>query len=291
MEWDDVRYFLAVARSGSLIAAGRVLNTSAATVARRVNALEGRLGARLFDRKQTGYALTESGEAIRARAEEAEEAMLAVEREALGRDLRPTGKVRVAASDDIAAHVVAPHLPEFRKLYPGIALELVAQMNLVNLTRREADLAIRGARPTGGDLVMRRAGAWPFGLYASKAYAGAHALRPGKRNFSQVEIITWTEEWAHLRGGPWLAEHASTAEVALASDSRRVHHNACKAGIGLAVLPCLIADRDPDLIQLLPPADVLSLDLWLVVHRDLLRTARVRAVMDFLHDVIKQQDC
>lgn len=287
MEWDDIRYFLAVARSGSLIAAGRTLNTSAATVARRVDALESRLGARLFDRKQTGYALTESGEAIRLKAEEAEEAMLSVEREALGRDLRASGKVRVAASDDVAANLIAPRLPELRKEYPGIALELVAQMNLVNLTRREADIAIRGARPTNGDLVMRRAGAWHFGLYASKAYAGAHALRPGEKNFSEVEIITWTEEWAHLRGGPWLAEHAPTAKIALTSDSRRVHHNACKAGMGLAVLPCFIADRDPDLLRLLPPEDVLSLDLWLVVHRDLLRTARVRAVMDFLHEAIK----
>jgi DNA-binding transcriptional LysR family regulator len=286
MEWDDLRYFLAVARSGSLIAAGRTLNTSAATVARRVDALESRLGARLFDRKQTGYALTESGEAIRLKAEEAEEAMLSVEREALGRDLRASGKVRVAASDDIAANLIAPHLPGFRRSYPGIAVELVAQMNLVNLTRREADIAIRGARPTTGDLVIRRAGSWGFGLYASKCYVDAHKLEPGGQDFSKVEIITWTEEWAHLRGGPWLAEHAPTAKVALASDSRRVHHNACKAGMGLAVLPCFLADRDPDLVRLLPPEAVVSLDLWLVVHRDLLRTARVRAVMDFLHDAV-----
>jgi DNA-binding transcriptional LysR family regulator len=289
MEWDDVKHFLAVARSGSLVAAGRVLKTSAATVARRIDALESRLGVRLFERRQTGYALTESGEAIRLKAEEAEEAILSVERQALGRDLSASGKVRVAASDDIAANVIAPRLAAFRKLYPGITLEIVAQMNLVNLTRREADIAIRGARPTSGDMVIRRIGSWPFGLYAAKSYAEAHRLRPGLSDLSNVEIITWTEEWAHLRGGPWLAEHAPKATIALASDSRRVHHSACKAGIGVAVLPCVLADREPDLVCLLPPDKVLSLDLWLVVHRDLLRTARVRAVMDFLSEATSQQ--
>src|ERR1051326_4714530 len=110
MEWDDVRFFRAVARSGSLVAAGRLLKISAATVSRRIDAFEKRLGVRLFDRRQTGYGLTETGEAIRIQAEEAEEAFLAVERKALGRDLRVSGKVRVAASDDIAAYVISPQL-------------------------------------------------------------------------------------------------------------------------------------------------------------------------------------
>jgi DNA-binding transcriptional LysR family regulator len=286
MEWDDLKHFLAVARSGSLTEAARDLKTSAATVGRRVTALEAKLGARLFDRQQTGYTLTESGEAIRLKAESVEEAVLAVEREALGRDLQATGKVRLAASDDVAAHVLAPHLGEFRRSYPGISLEIVARMDQVNLTRREADIAVRGMRPTEGDFVVRRAGSWPFALYAAKTYARAHQLRPGKIDFSRAEIITWTEEWTHLRGGPWFAKYAPQAKIALASDSRRVHQSACKAGIGLAILPCHLSDCDPDLVQLLVPAEVLSVELWIVVHRDLVHTARVRAVMDFLGDII-----
>ena len=288
MEWDDLKHFLAVARSGSLTEAGRVLKASAATVGRRIAALESKLGARLFDRKQTGYSLTESGEAIRLRAEEVEEAVLSVEREALGRDLRPTGKVRLAATDDIATHVIAPHLGEFRRSCPGISLDIVARMDLVNLTRREADVALRGMRPTHGDFVIRRAGSWDFGLYAAKSYAEAHDLKPDLSNFSNAEIITWTEEWAHLRGGPWFAKHAPNSNIALASDSRRVHQAACKAGVGVAILPCYLSDRDPDLIRLLPPERVLSVELWIVVHRDLIHTARVRAVMDFLTDVVSR---
>src|ERR1035438_1763791 len=128
MEWDDFKHFLAVARSGSLSEASRALKTSAATVGRRIATLEERLGARLFDRAQTGYTLTESGEAIRLKAEEIEEAVLSVEREAFGRDLRATGKVRVATAEDIGAFVIAPRLSEFRRSYPGIVLELVSKI-------------------------------------------------------------------------------------------------------------------------------------------------------------------
>jgi DNA-binding transcriptional LysR family regulator len=286
MEWDDLKHFLAVARSGSLTEAARELKTSPATVGRRIAALESKLATRLFDRQQTGYTLTGSGEAIRVKAENVEEAILAVEREALGHDLQATGKVRLAASDDVAAHVVAPHLYAFKQSYPGISLEVVSQMDIVNLSRREADIAIRGMRPAHGDFVVRRAGSWPFAVYAAKTYVKSRGLEPGRLDFSGAEIITWTEEWAHLRGGPWFAKHAPHSKIALASDSRRVHQSACKAGIGVAILPCHLSDQDPDLVQLLPPEEVLSVELWIVVHSDLVHTARVRAVMDFLAEIV-----
>jgi DNA-binding transcriptional LysR family regulator len=282
MEWDDLKHFLAVARSGSLTEAARGLRTSPATVGRRVAALENQLSARLFDRRQSGYSLTESGEAIRLQAEEVEEAVLAVERQALGHDLRATGKVRIAASDDIASHVITPKLAQFRRRYPGIALEIVARMDLVNLSRREADIAIRGVRPSQGNFVVRAAGVWPFGLYATERYTETRGLKPGAPDLSKAEIITWTEEYAHLRGGPWFAKHARDAKIALASDSARVHFAACRAGLGVAILPSRLADREPGLIRLLPPERVLAVELWLVVHRDLVRTARIRAAMDFL---------
>lgn len=285
MDWDDFKHFLAVARGGSLTAAAHTLKSSPATVGRRVTALEKKLGTRLFDRRQSGYALTEGGALIRVKAEDMEDAIISAEREALGRDLRATGKVRVAASDDIAAYVIGPSLGQFRRLYPGIMLEIVARMDVVNLSRREADIALRGVRPTTGDLVVRPAGIWPYGLYASRDYCEAHGLRLGHFDLSRLAIITWTEQYAHLRGGPWFAKHARGAAVALTSDSARVHLAACKAGAGVAILPSRVADRDPDLVCLLRPDQVLSLELLLVVHRDLLRTARIRAVMEFLADV------
>lgn len=282
MEWDDLKHFLAVARSGSLRDAARVIKTSPATVARRIAALEGRLGTRLFDRKQTGYALTESGETVRQKAEEVEEAVLSVERAALGRDLRPTGRVRLSTTADIATLVVGPNLREFRRRLPQIQLEIVATTDVINLTKREADIALRTVRPTQGNLVLRQVGRWNLGLYAAKDYAEARGLEPGLDDLSAVDVIMFNEEVAHWRGGPWFAEHARNAPVTFTANTRQIHHAACKGGMGVAILPCLLADDDPDLIRLLPPEKVISVELWLVVHRDLVRTARVRAVMDFL---------
>lgn len=285
MEWDDLKHFLAVARSGSLTGAARMLKTSAATVGRRVAALERGLGARLVDRRQTGYFLTESGAAIRARAEEIEAAMLAVEQTALGHDLRPTGTVRLAATDDTAFCLIVPYLARLRRRHPGVALEIVGEMDVVNLSRREADIALRAVRPARGDFAIRRFGKWDFGLYAAKSYATSHALKPGLADLAGLDIITWNDDNAHVRGGPWLAEHGRDATVALKANSRRLQHAACKAGMGLAVLPCLLADREPDLVRLLPPERVMSVELWLVAPRDLLRARRVRAVMDFLAEL------
>jgi DNA-binding transcriptional LysR family regulator len=282
MEWDDLKYFLGVARCGSLSGAAKELRSSAATVGRRVAELERRLGARLFDRRPAGYFLTEDGEAIRVKAEEIESAVISVQRATLGRDLRATGKVRLAASDDIATHVIAPNLPQFQARCPDISLDLIAQYELVNLGRLEADIAIRGVRPRESDLVTRRVGSWDCALYAARSYAAQHKLTPGNLDFSNLDIITWTDDTAHLRGGPWFKEHARSARVALKSNSRRVQHAACEAGLGLAILPCFIADKQRDLVCILPHERVLSVELWLVVHRDLVRSARIRATMDFV---------
>jgi DNA-binding transcriptional LysR family regulator len=282
VDWDDLKHFLAVARHGGLTEAARVLKISAATVGRRIAVLEGGLGVRLFDRRQTGYTLTEGGESLRQKAEEVEEAVLSLERAAFGRDLRPTGRVRVTTSSEIAATWIAPSIPAFRLAYPGVILEIVESPEVVNLTRREADVALRTVRPTRGDFIIRRVASWNFALYASRAYAAAHGVQPGLTDLSNGEIISWTEECAHFIGGAWLAQHARGAKIVLATNARRIQVAACKAGVGLAVLPCATADRDPALIQLLPPEQVIERQLWLVAHRDLVRTARVRAVMDFL---------
>src|SRR5438045_3651035 len=158
MEWDDLRHFLAVARSGSLTEAARALKASAATVGRHIETLETRLGARLFEHRSTGYVLTEIGRSILIRAEEAEAAVLAVEREVQGVDRRLSGKVRIATTEDIATMVVMPGLAAFHALHPGIELEVVAKFDLANLTRRDADLALRTVRPEKGDLLVRRIG-------------------------------------------------------------------------------------------------------------------------------------
>jgi len=282
MEWDDLRHFLAVARTGSLREAARALKASAATVGRHIESLETRLAARLFEHRSTGYVLTEIGRSVMVRAEEAEAAVLAAEREVEGIDTRLSGKVRVATTDDIAAMVIVPALPAFHQRHPDIEVEITARLDLSSLTRRDADIALRTVRPEKGDLLMRRIGAVDLAVYASRGYAAAHGLRGGPVDFAGLEIVTWLEELATLRGGAWFAEHAADSAVVLRVNTTRLIYEACRAGLGLAILPCFGADADPDLVCVVPPADVRSVDAWVVMHRDLAQTARVRAVADLL---------
>ena len=282
MEWDDLKNFLAVARYGSLTEAARALKSSAPTVGRHIEALESRLGARLFERHSTGFVLTETGQSVLMRAEEAEAAILAVEREVQGVDRRLSGKVRIASTEDISAMVVAPALPQFRAAHPSIEVEIIGRADLSNLTRRDADLALRTVRPEKGDLLVRRIGAVDLAVYASRGYAQAHGLDGGEVDFAQVEIVTWVEEMATLRGGAWLAERAMESPVALRVNTTRLLFDACRAGLGLAILPCFGADIEPGIVCVIPPERVLSIDAWVVMHRDLAKTARVRAAAEFL---------
>jgi DNA-binding transcriptional LysR family regulator len=285
MEWDDLRHFLAVARTGSLTRAAQTLHVSLATVSRRISGLERKLDARLFERKANGFELTEAGRAVCVKAEDVERAIDSVERQMLGRDRNASGKVRLATGDDIAALVVAPALSAFRERYPNISLDIVAGFEVANLTRREADLGLRTVAPTQRDFVVRQAGWWNLALYAAHSYVEVHSLKAGITDFSDTDLVTWDDAHATLGGGQWFATHALGARVALATNSRLIQLAACKAGLGLAILPCIKADREPDLVRLLPYDRVLSTKLWLVVHRDLARTTRVRAVMDFLTEI------
>lgn len=289
MEWDDLKLFLAVARTGSLTRAALTLRVSLATMSRHIAGLERKLGARLFERKRGSYHLTECGEAVRAKAEEIELAIHSVERQVLGRDRHASGVVRVTTGDDIAATIIAPRLAEFSTSHPGISLEIVARFDVANLARREADIGLRTVSPARGNFLVRHAGWWQLGLYSTRSYAAAHNLRPGVLNLSNADIITWDAEHAMLGGGSWFTRHAPGARVAFSANSRLIQQAACKAGLGVAVLPCVAADPDPELVRLLPPKQVVSTKLWLVVHRDLARTARVRAVMEFLADIVPKR--
>jgi DNA-binding transcriptional LysR family regulator len=190
----------------------------------------------------------------------------------------------VATAEDIASVVVAPRLTEFRRSHPGIVLELVSSWDVVNLTRREADVAIRTVRPTQGDHLIRQIGVWNCALYVSKPFAHAHKLAADMNEMPDIDVISWTEEH-RFRGGDWFNKHARNSPAVFTANSRHIQYAACKAGLGAAILPCLTADQDPDLLRLLPSQRVRSVPLWLVAHRDLLRTARVRAVMDFLAEI------
>jgi DNA-binding transcriptional LysR family regulator len=279
-EWDDARYFLAVHRTGSLTAAGRQLGVNQSTVSRRMHALEEALGARLFLQTPDGYFLSPAGERLLPRAARMEDEALALEREATGQEARLTGPVRVTGADAFSARVLAPLLADFHARTPGIDVELIADTRTLSLTKREADLAVRTARPKEPSLVLRRICGLASAGYASTAYgkvvkAGDLSSHP----FLSAEDPTWSENL-------WLARVAPGARVVFKSNSTEAQLAATRKGIGIGILPCYVGDAEQGLVRVLGPHVVVTRDLWLVMHRDLQHSARIRACADFLAEAI-----
>lgn len=286
MDWNDLRYFLQVARTGSLTRTAAELGVSQSTVARRVQALEAALGATLFAHHQTGYFLTDEGRALVSRAEAVEEAALGLEADAASRGQGLTGTVRLATAENLASHVLIPALPVFRIRYPGIVLEIATGISAASLSRREADLALRLSRPEQGNLAVRRLGDQSYALYGSRQYLAQYKVPEDEGRFSGHSFVAWDEAYAHLPMAQWLQRAMVGASPVLVATSLQAHLSAAKAGLGLAVLLCFLANPEPDLVQVMPPEEVLTQEIWLVIHGDLAGSARVRAVADFLAELM-----
>jgi DNA-binding transcriptional LysR family regulator len=285
VSWDDLRFFLAVARAGTLTDAARVLGVSGPTVGRRIAALETALGAKLFVRRATGYTPTDAGADLLAHAEGLEASMTALVRGVSGRAGKLSGTVRLATFDTLAEHVLVPALGRLRRAHPGIDLEIVTATRPVGLTRREADLAIRLVRPEQPGLVVRRVGAVGFSVYHAKTAARA-PVTPAR--FARMDWIGWIDELSGLPPARWLAREAKGARVVLRANTAGAQLAAAKAGIGAAVLPCFVGDAEPVLRRLVAEP-VLAEDLYLVQIPELLEAARVRAVTEFLVRLLREQ--
>ncbi|MVW62394.1 LysR family transcriptional regulator [Massilia sp. NEAU-DD11] len=284
MDWNDLKYFLEVARGGSLTRAADVLRVSQSTVSRRIAELEARLSTRLFARHQTGYHLTDEGRELLGRAEAVEDNMLAFERGASGLSPGVSGLVRLATSDNLASDLVIPALPRFVARHPQLRLEIVTTTAAVELGRRDADLALRLVRPSHGNLKARRLGAMSYGVYGHRDYLARHPA-PADDPLAGRAMITWDEAHAHLPAAQWLAKRAPEAHVVLAVSTLRAQIAAARAGLGLAIIPDFLV-TDPDLVRVLAPGDVFSDGVWLVLHADLAASSRVRAVADFLAETV-----
>ena len=285
LDWDDFRVFLSVARAGTLSAAARLLQVDQSTMSRRLAALEAAAGARLFDRTPAGYALTSAGEAVRGRVEDLESQALAIERQLLGQDARPTGQVRLAASDSFAAWFLVPRLAALHTLCPGIRLELVTGNQAVNLARREADISLRLTKPKEPNLIARKLGQAAWAVYASSSYLQRHGKPSVRGRLRGHRVVGLDPELRGTVGARWLAKQGNLAEVPLTCNSLISQAAAVVAGLGLSPLPCVFGDREPAIERALPHA-IGAHDLWLVVHPDVKSSARVRAVMDYLTELV-----
>lgn len=290
LDWDDLRFFLAVARTGSLSAAARELRVTQSTVGRRLASLENGLGARLLHRTPEGYVPTLAGEAILGQVERVEAEALAVERAVGGRDAQLQGVVRVAAVETLASHVLAPRFCALQNSHPEIAIELLANVRHLSLAMREADIALRLSRFEQHDLVVRRAGAMAHGLYASPAYLERHGEPDFGAGCPGHRLVTGLDgsEVPQLAG--WLAEAAPRAGVALKADSAETQLQAALCGEGMACLARLRGDAAGDrLRRLRPPKAPNPIDIWLAVHKDTRRVSRVRLVLDAIAAAVRER--
>ncbi|MFL6635558.1 MAG: LysR family transcriptional regulator [Massilia sp.] len=280
MDWDDYQYFLAVAGGGSVSAAARRLGQSHSTVLRRLDKLETALDVRLFERFQTGYVLTAGGEELQALLAPIGEGMQDIERKLAGQDAALQGTIRVTTTDTLMA-VLLPALAEFRTRYPGIQLQITVDNSFLNLSRRDADVAIRPSNTPPDNLVGRKLGSLRTAPYASTAYLGGRA--PGGA-WSAYEWVAPDDSLAHLRQARWLREHVPANKVAASVDSLLGMVAAVEAGLGAGMLLCLLADARPGLVRLADPDPALDTDVWVLTHPDLRRVQRIRVFTTFVFD-------
>lgn len=276
--WDDLRVALAIADAGSLSGAGRRLGLSHATLFRRLNDIERRLGVRLFERARTGYSPTMAGEELAAVATRVEAEVLGVERRLVGRDLRLSGTVRVTTTDTLLMGLLSPILADFRRSHPDIVLEVAVSNQLFNLSRRDADVAVRPSSSPPGHLVGRRVGS-----IAQAVYARADAT---------AESVCWVGPDRHLGYtalDAWMAGNGLDDRCRYRVDTLLGMLAAARDGMGRAVLPCYLADAEPLLSRAGEPIPELATDLWLLTHPDLRRVARIRALMSFVAEAVGER--
>lgn len=294
-DWNEPRLVLAVKRAESLTGAAKALGIDHSTVFRRLNALEDRLGVRLFERLPGGYYdATIAGARMASAAERMEDEALALDRDLTGRDYRPSGRLRVTSSETLAYRLLTRHLAHFRKVHTGIVVELIIDNRVLSLSRREADIALRPMRPKEGDLWGRKLADVAWTLYGVRAYLDANggALSAPEQALDRHTLIGWEESTVGIQAADWLNRRAPVEAFAYRTNSLVNQYIAAKAGIGLALLPCYLGEGDDDLVRALPdPVPELAGELWIVTHADLKKTARVRAFFDIVGEgLAREQD-
>ncbi|MBL8674505.1 MAG: LysR family transcriptional regulator [Rhodospirillales bacterium] len=276
-DWDDLRVFLTLSREGNLSAAAKRLGVSHPTVARRVRALEGRLGARLFDRLPDRFAPTAAGAELLEDAEAMERAAESIGRRSAGLTDTARGVVRISAGEAMTT-LLARRAAALRRKLPEIEFELATSHMLANLSRREADLMIREQVPDLGEIVARRIGRVAYAVYGHPNLT-AHA-RPAPHALRIMPWAGFDDAHGYMPGARWLADLLGDVRPAVRANNWLVLQEAARAGAGLAVLPCFLGDSDADLRRVGGVIDAVAADQWLLVHRDLRDLPRVRAVMD-----------
>ena len=283
-DWNDFRYFLAIARAGSLAGAARELGVEHTTVGRRLSALEAELGARLFLRGADGLVATKAGRDILPLTEEIAARFEAIDRRVSGDDGRIDGTVRFAISEAMSGYFVK-QFAGLRERHRDLVVQISSGNQASDLLRGEADLAVRAREVTEPDLVARKVACAGWSLYAATDYVARKGTPPSPEDLRGHDLIGFDDSLSGTPGGLWLKTHAQGTNVVMRGNSIVAAINATICGMGVGALPCFLAESEP-VLRRLTPRVIGTRDIFLVVHPDLARVARVRAVMDFVVELL-----
>jgi DNA-binding transcriptional LysR family regulator len=284
-DWDDLRVFLTLAREGSLTLAAKRLGVSHPTVARRVHALEERIGARLFDRLPDRFVPTAAGEELIEDTEAMERAAESIGRRSAGLTDTARGVVRISAGEAMTT-LLARHVPGLRAALPGIEFEISTTHMLANLSRREADLMLREQVPDLADIVARKLGRVAYAIYTNPDRVPVG--RPSPEKLRALPWVGFDEDHSYMPGQKWITTLLDGAKPTTRVNNWLVVHEAVRHGAGLSILPCYLGDTDARLQRVGSILDDVVVEQWLLVHRDLRNLPRVRAVMDAVIDLFQR---
>lgn len=290
-DWNDLTFFLELARHGRLMPAAKRLRVDHTTVSRRVAELERSIDAKLFDRRPDGFILTEHGHRLLAVAEAIEAQALSVPG-VLGSSVgtEPAGRVRVASMEGIAAFYLSGRFRELARTHPGIVIELVTERHLINLTKREADISVSFVPPQGPRLKVQRIGAIRLALFAAPAYLADRGTPTERCELQRHDFVDYVEDLLAIDTVHWLLDILQPESVVFRSTSLAAQQNAVAAGFGIGLLPLFCSKREPSLVPVLPDTAVVMRDVYLSVHEDIEHLGRVRAVTRFLTGLFDREN-
>jgi DNA-binding transcriptional LysR family regulator len=279
LDWDDLRFFLAVARLGTLSAAASELRCTQSTVGRRLASLEARLGVRLLERTPRGYVSTAAGASVLGHVERMETEALSVQRAVAGRDARLEGRVTVASIESVANIILAPCFAALHRDHPELLIELVTVHRNLSLSGRDADISVHQIRPGQNEVRARRIGTLSFGLYASFDYLDRFGAPDFQDGCAGHRVVALADD-LDLPQVRWLAGLTPKGRVVVKTGSYEHRFHSVLAGDGIGCLPCFHADAAQGLSRLASPQPAPVVDLWLAIHEDNRRVRRIRAVME-----------
>ncbi len=286
-DWDDLRFFLAVARHGSVTAAAARLGVNHSTVSRRISAYESKLGVRLLDRLPSGYALTAEGDDMLNTALKIESDFSALNRRLQARDSRMCGNLSITVPQLLVEPLLIPALASFQLQYPDVKVDLIISNDVLSLSRREADIALRVTDKPPENLIGRRLTRYATAIYASEAYLKRHVTSASRiRDARQHSWIGQHKETASYK---WARKHYPSSEIVCTVNSKLARFDAVNAGIGMALLPCFLADSEKNLQRIYPRETRPESDIWILTHPDLRHTARVSAFTELLKNVFEDR--